>query len=126
MNEARSIFPAVARAPFVSPAPACAARNTLVGYTAGADDCSEVTNQDLAGRTSLYVNGNASHATAGDYGPGASVVKRHFVRLDALTPLSLTNHDITGLANNVFDHVEDTLTTLSPRCADRAASSSSP
>ena len=47
---------------------------------------------------------------SGNTGPVASVAKRDFAGLDALTTLSLTNHDITGLADNVFDHIEDTLT----------------
>ena len=79
-------------------------RNRLVTLVADADDCSEVTNQHLAGLSSLFVDGS------GNTGPVASVAKRDFARLDALTTLSLTNHDITGLADNAFDHIEDTLT----------------
>ena len=79
-------------------------RNRLVTLVADADDCSEVTNQQLAGLSSLFVDGS------GNTGPVASVAKRDFAGLDALTTLSLTNHDITGLADNVFDHIEDTLT----------------
>ena len=81
-------------------------RNRLVTLVADADDCSEVTNQQLAGLSSLFVDGS------GNTGPVASVAKRDFAGLDALTTLSLTNHDITGLADNVFDHIEDTLTRL--------------
>ena len=79
-------------------------RNRLVTLVADADDCSEVTNQHLAGLSSLFVDGS------GNTGPVASVAKRDFAGLDALTTLSLTNHDITGLADNAFDHIEDTLT----------------
>ena len=81
-------------------------RNRLVALVADADDCSEVTNQHLAGLNSLFVDGS------GNTGPVASVAKRDFAGLGALTTLSLTNHDITGLADNVFDHIEDTLTRL--------------
>ena len=81
-------------------------RNRLVTLVGDADDCSEVTNQQLAGLSSLFVDGS------GNTGPVASVAKRDFAGLDALTTLSLTNHDITGLADNVFDHIEDTLTRL--------------
>ena len=83
-----------------------AVRSRAVDLVSTADNCSQVSAADLAALNLFTVNGDTG------YGPVPGFAARDFEGMDGLESLYIQNQDITGLSDDLFSHVEDTLAAL--------------